>query len=105
MILKKIIELHREIQYLEGDGNYTPVHFANSPKQIYTRTLSYLGLHLPGLVRIHKSYLVNPRYVTDYRANERGGIEVQVAGRWLAVSRRRFREAEILFKGLDELVL
>jgi DNA-binding LytR/AlgR family response regulator len=45
---------------LEGEGNYTVFHL---------RTYEEI-LQAKGFLRVHKSFMVNPKYVVDYRTED-----------------------------------
>lgn len=103
MIASKLRELSPAILYLAGDGNYTHIHFLVNPSVLYATTLSAFARELPEFVRIHKSYLINPNHITNYRSNGRNAMEVQVGKLWLPISRRRIVEAESVVKLLHEM--
>lgn len=55
------------IIYLKSDSNYTYVYFTDGKSQLYSKTLKILNSFLPEehFVRIHKSYVVNKRYISN----------------------------------------
>jgi len=64
--------------YAEAQQNYVAIHYRHDNRhdnRLVCRwlrtTLSDLGEQLPDAVRIHRSYLVNPRHVTDVWGNAR----------------------------------
>lgn len=79
-----------DILFLEGDGGYTVVHLTNGKKIIATRILSGFEDLLPESLffRIHKSTIVNLKYVTEFSRSE-GFSLVLKNGVQLAVGRRR----------------
>lgn len=82
-----------EILFLEGDGAYTVVHLTNDKKIVATRILSEFEEMLPAnrFFRIHKSTIVNLRYVSEFSRNE--GFSVILSnGVQLAVGRRRVQD-------------
>lgn len=82
-----------EILFLEGDGAYTVVHLTNDKKIVATRILSEFEELLPEsrFFRIHKSTIVNLRYVGEFSRNE--GFSVILSnGVQLAVGRRRVQD-------------
>ena len=85
----ELARLAPTIAYLEALSNYTYIHFLTTPQRLYARNLSYSAELLPGFVRIHKSYLINPIFVSHYRVTGHNQLDVQVAGQWLPVSRRK----------------
>jgi two-component system LytT family response regulator len=76
------------ILYCEAENNYTRFIFSNHKPIIISRTLGeyeeILSDH--GFIRIHKSFLVNKKYITKL---DREGMLWMIDGRALAVSRRR----------------
>src|SRR5215217_6017966 len=55
----------REITHLEGEGNYTYIHTRQGKKHLVSKTLKVVVEILNvDFIRIHKSYIVNPMYVT-----------------------------------------
>lgn len=82
---------------LEGDGNYTHFYLADQRKLVSAKTLKeYVELLAEhGFVRIHKSHLVNQRFVQSY-LNE--GAVVLANGLSLPVSRQRKQEVAAYFK-------
>ena len=76
------------ILYCEAENNYTRFIFSNHKPIIISRTLGeyeeILSEH--GFVRIHKSYLVNKKYITKV---DREGMLWMIDGKSLSVSRRR----------------
>ncbi len=86
-----------KITYLAASGNYIYIHFADAPRQLYARTLSSFALDLPQFVRIHKSYLVNPGYVTRVDRDALRGASLLIGADRLPVSKRRFKEIKLRF--------
>ena len=82
----KIIE-DTSILYLEGDGNCTRIHFIDGTTFFDTRTLKTYDkiLNKNKFFRIHKKYVVNLLYLTDYltengyHAKMKNKIELPVA--------------------------
>ena len=54
-----------EIKYIEGQGNYSILHFSTGEKMLSCRTLRYFEnlLHNLPIIRPSKSYLVNAEHV------------------------------------------
>ena len=79
-----------DILYLEGDGCYTVVHQCNGKKVVATSTLSDFETSLSErqFFRIHKSFVVNLRHVTEYVRNN-GFFLVLKNGEQLSIGRRR----------------
>ena len=49
---------------VEGQGNYSWVYFTHQPRYLLATTLKRVETQLPGFIRVHKSALINPSYVT-----------------------------------------
>ena len=62
---------HDNIVWLEADGNYTTIHLINNKRHVIRTTLTEMEEQLPSdnFIRIHKSYVVNKKHVTEVRAN------------------------------------
>jgi two-component system LytT family response regulator len=77
-----------EILYCEGESNYTRFTFIKEKKILVSKTLreyeELLSEH--GFLRIHKSYLVNAKFVSRI---DKDGILIMNDGKQLAISKRR----------------
>ena len=93
------IQPSHTITYLAGDANYTHIFFQDGSTQLFARTLSSLVPLLPDFVRIHKTFLVNPWWVTGYQSTGFRKAVIEVGGAWLPVSRRNIRAVKTLFDG------
>ena len=66
----KIFETNK-IEYLEGKGNCTEIHFLDGTKYLDTRTLKVYEELLPSqFYRVHKSYVVNINEVKEYISDQ-----------------------------------
>ncbi|MGB0882572.1 MAG: LytR/AlgR family response regulator transcription factor [Vicingaceae bacterium] len=85
----KIID-DANILYLEGDGNYTNIHFVDGTTFFDTRTLKVYEEILNGnkFFRIHKKNIINITYLTDYLQDD-GSFAVLQTGVKLPVARAR----------------
>jgi two-component system LytT family response regulator len=88
----KLFEESIHISYLEGNGNYTLVHFIDGSALLLAKTLSLCMNELPQFARIHKRHAVNPQHILDLKVNSPKTAEVLVGSVWLAISRRRLPE-------------
>ncbi len=88
----KIID-DANILYLEGDGNYTNIHFVDGTTFFDTRTLKVYEeiLNSKKFYRIHKKNIINISYLTDYLQDE-GSYAVLQTGVKLPVARARTAE-------------
>jgi two-component system, LytTR family, response regulator len=90
-----------EIMYLQADSNYTIIHLSGLNKIVATRTLSDFEklLDQPAFFRIHKSTIINMKFLRAYSSYEGNFAELN-DGTQLSISRRKlneFREAVKLF--------
>ena len=77
-----------EILYCEGENNYTRFIFTTHKPMLVSKTLGEYEdlLREHGFIRIHKSYLVNARYVSKV---DREGTLLMSDNKLLPVSKRR----------------
>lgn len=82
-----------DILYCEGDDRYTKIYQLDKKMIMSSRTLGGFEelLSQYGFFRIHKSYLINLRYMKKYIRGE-GGQVVMSGGTTLDVSRRKKEE-------------
>ncbi len=77
-----------EILYCEGENNYTRFAFTKNKPMLVSKTLGdyedLLSEH--GFIRIHKSYLVNTKYVSKV---DREGNVLMTDGKQMLISKRR----------------
>lgn len=95
-----------DIMYLEADSNYTILHFSGLNKIVATRSLGDFGkiLEEPEFFRIHKSTIINMRFLQAYSSYQ-GNFAELTDGTRLIISRRRlneFKEAVSHFSRLVE---
>ncbi|WP_460970053.1 LytR/AlgR family response regulator transcription factor [Spirosoma migulaei] len=81
------------IVWLEGEANYTRVHYQNGGFSIVTQPLQWFEQHLD-FVRIHRSAIINPIYVQEFvqKRGRSGWVRLQ-DNRVIAVSRNRLEYA------------
>jgi len=83
------------ITHLTGLSNYSWIHFCDGKKELIAKPLLYFEKRLPQFLRIHKTALINPYYVEEYKAPPRNKMAGSV-GLWggitLPVGRRRWSE-------------
>ncbi|MGA0556907.1 LytR/AlgR family response regulator transcription factor [Larkinella sp. VNQ87] len=78
---------------LQGDGNYTWLHWTNRPSIIMPKTLKQLAGMLPSesFIRVHRNSIVNCHYIARLERLKSGqGAVHLVNGTILPVSRRRW---------------
>ena len=80
------------ILWLEGEGNYTRIHFQEQPSSVMAYTLKRFEEHFAGFVRVRRDVLVNPRYIQYIRWNGQPKLTIYLSdGTVLTASRRRHR--------------
>ena len=89
--LKQRVNLD-QIIFLEGDVNYTSFHFQSRKRTIIAYPLKHFEADLLpwGFLRIHRSYIVNSRFVKS--ANLLENTLTLMDGTVLRVARRRVKE-------------
>ncbi len=82
-----------DIAWVESAGDYVRIHLRSGASHLLRTPMSALEEHWTerGFVRVHRSYLVSLRDVTEIRSDG-GHTAVQVLGETLPVSRRHVRE-------------
>jgi len=83
----------QDIMRLEADGCYTTIVSNDNKSTVVTRTLKDFELALPKtqFFRIHKSHIINLKYIKDY-SNFSGNHVTLTDGRKIEISRRRLGE-------------
>ena len=81
-----------QILFLEGDINYTSIHFQSRRHTVIAHSLKHFEADLlpQGFLRIHRSYIVNSRFVKS--ANLLENTLTLMDGTVLRVARRRVKE-------------
>ncbi len=79
-----------EIVRMEADGSYTTVFLIDGKKKVISRTLKDFEDSLPKelFFRIHKSHLINLKYIKDY-SNLSGNLVTMTDGSRVELSRRK----------------
>ena len=100
--------LHR-ITHIEAAANYCNIHYEdNSPPKMLRITLSSLDLYFPNrlLLKVHKSYLINPKRIVGVRKRpskkyiqyeilldrKRDPVKVPIGGHFLTAVEENFPE-------------
>ena len=75
---------------LQADSNYTVIHLSNMQKTVISKTLKDFEELLDSnqFVRIHKSYIVNIKYIKEYSTAD-GGVVKMIDGNQWSISRRQ----------------
>ncbi|GAB2579677.1 LytTR family DNA-binding domain-containing protein [Spirosoma areae] len=82
-----------DIQYLDGEGNYTWFHLTKGRQKLTSRTLAHYAPLLPDFIRIHREHLINPAYALNcQRTGPKSAVMLMKDGAKLPISRRRIKE-------------
>jgi len=81
----------KDIVFCESDGNYTTVNLVDEARIIVSSTLrEYEDLLLEyGFFRVHKSYLINLRFISRFEKAEGGMIVLETGVKIPVASRKR----------------
>lgn len=92
-----------EIEYIEGEGNYTKLCMLSGAHETVTRAIGEVESKLAehGFLRSHRSFLVNLKHVSGLMKKDGGGI-VMRSGKTLPISRSKKTE---IIKVLEENML
>lgn len=86
---------HASITWMEADGNYTTIHVNNDKRRVIRVSITELQEQLPGqsFMRIHKSFLVNVRFVKSIRSGSLfvGEKELPVGRTYQDIVNNRFK--------------
>lgn len=79
-----------DIVSLQADSNYTIIHLNSMQKMVISKTLKDFEELLDGsqFARIHKSYIVNLRYIKEYSTTDGGIVKMTDGNQW-SISRRQ----------------
>jgi two-component system LytT family response regulator len=94
----EFVEVHKIIR-CQGEGNYTHIYFEGNRHLLVAKTLVEFEdlLHEFSFIRVHKTHLVNLKYVVTYQKTG-GGTLLLSSGETVAVSRRRKEEVQRMLK-------
>ncbi|GAB3332073.1 hypothetical protein GCM10027299_38270 [Larkinella ripae] len=94
-MIQQAIQYPALIKYLKGFSNYSWLYYCDGRKLLVAKSLCYFEERLPGFFRVHKTALVNPHYIMDFKAppghKMSGSIRLK-DGETLPVSRRRWNQ-------------
>ena len=79
-----------DIVSLQADSNYTIIHKKDMQKLVITKTLKDFEelLDQTQFARIHKSYIVNLKYIKEYSTTDGGIVKMTDGNQW-SISRRQ----------------
>lgn len=96
------------ITHLTGENNYVWVHYQDGRRILYSRPLVYCEGVFAAFIRVHKTALINPRFVSkwDLPGNQRdNGLVTLQGGICLPVSRRRLNSIRLQTALADQAAL
>ena len=86
---------------VEAISNYSKLYFSNGKSLVVAKLLSYFEEELSGVhfVRLHRSHLVNIRYIRSYDCKQRDGVILSNDELFTVAKRKRseFRKAVNLY--------
>lgn len=89
------------IVWLEGEANYTRVHYRDGSFTLVTHPLQWFDQKLD-FIRVHRSAIVNPMYVRDFKQRKSRAGWVQLHdGKILPVSRSRLTYTDTQLKAVQ----
>lgn len=94
-MIEEAIKYPALIKYLKGFSNYTWLYYCDGRKVLLSKSLCYFEKKLPNFFRVHKTALVNPHYITDFKAppgHKMAGTVFLKDDLALPVSRRRWNQ-------------
>ncbi|WNJ16943.1 LytTR family DNA-binding domain-containing protein [Pontibacter sp. G13] len=79
-----------DIMMVEADGSYSKIHLVGGKTMMVSKSIKHVEelLDTKWFVRIHKSYVVNLKYVSSYSRSQGGSVTME-NGKELLISRRR----------------
>ncbi len=92
------------ITHLQGEANYTFVYFVDQPRLLLSSTLCACQDNLPGFIRIHRKYAVNPAFVSGIQTRL-GNPHITIQTHCLPVSRRLLNSVRQALASLEVIIL
>ncbi|WP_082391188.1 LytR/AlgR family response regulator transcription factor [Jiulongibacter sediminis] len=84
-----LMSVNSSLLYLEASSNYTIIHYRNGEREVSSYNLQVFEKmleDLPSFKRIHRSYIVNMKHVTNVKSDE-SAVSL-INGTNLRISRR-----------------
>ncbi len=104
IILKTIDNIYlvkvQDINYCESEGGYTEIHLLNNKKIMVSNTLKEYDELLKdmGFYRVHKSFLINIRYINRFEKGEGGYVILENEAKIPVASRKREQLLEMFYR-------
>lgn len=93
--------LAEDIVYIKSEDNYVNIYYIEEEelqKKIIRNTLSSLHTQLNHLLKVHRSYLINPTFIISVEGNaQKGSIHLKYIEEKLPVSKTYFDSVKISF--------
>ena len=84
------------IVWLEGDGNYTRIHYQDGTSALVTQPLVWFE-HYLDFIRIHRSAIVNQAYIQAFeRIDSRSATVRLLNNKELSVARNRLKHTSAM---------
>lgn len=84
-----IISENKQIVLLEGDGNYTHIHYSCGRKTLSSYTLGKYEKLFNDFCRVSRKHLVNPKFISEVKVLNSNTMLVLKNGKQVKVPRRR----------------
>lgn len=93
--INQLLQQPSLLAYFTGANNYTWLQFVSGERRLLAKPLIYFEKRLPTFIRVHKTALINPLYLSRINHPPRpkmvGSVQL-LDGTELPVSRRRWKE-------------
>ncbi len=95
LLINQLLQQPALLAYFVGADNYAWLQFRNGERRLLAKPLVYFEERLPSFIRIHKTALINPVYISSLQTPPRSKMAGSVRlldGTELPVSRRRWQK-------------
>lgn len=93
--------LPEDIVYIKSEDNYVNIYYIEEEelqKRVIRNTLSSLHTQLNHLIKVHRSYIINPAFIISVEGNaQKGSIHLKFVEEKLPVSKTYFDTVKISF--------
>ncbi|GAB3780670.1 hypothetical protein GCM10028818_33320 [Spirosoma horti] len=98
----KHIDRTKPVAYLQGDGNYTTLHYPDGKTVLASTTLKKVSAWYPHIIQVRKGIAINPTYVVSYNRYSAKGLTVHLE---FANTRITFEASRRRVASVEEAVL
>lgn len=74
----KKIDRTKPVAYLQGDGNYTTIHYPDGTTALASLTFKLIRAWYPDIIQVRKGVAVNPKYIVSYNRYSVKGLRVHL---------------------------